>query len=104
MLKLLKKETLHRGVKFDLVAHTLQTAAGATIRRESIHHPGSVVVLPMLPGNRVVMVRNYRHTVDQILLELPAGTVEPNEPFEVTAARELTEETGYTAACWKKVS
>jgi ADP-ribose pyrophosphatase len=56
-----------------------------------------VVLLPLIDPDRVVLIENHRHTIGQTLLELPAGTREPNEPVEQTAQRELTEETGYRA-------
>lgn len=69
--------------------------------RHVIRHPGAVVVLPLREGPagcRVVAIRNRRVAVGEELLELPAGTMEPPEPPEVTAARELEEETGFHAA------
>ncbi len=60
-------------------------------------HPGAVVILPLLDAGRIVMIRNYRHSVQRELLELPAGTREPDEEPIETAARELVEETGYRA-------
>lgn len=67
------------------------------IRRDVVVHPGAVVILPLLGDDRIVMIRNYRHTVEQELLELPAGTREPDEQAIETARRELEEETGYRA-------
>ena len=65
--------------------------------RDVIVHPGAVVILPFLADDRIVMVRQYRHSVERELLELPAGTIEPNEKPIETARRELIEETGYEA-------
>ncbi|MFZ5829446.1 MAG: NUDIX hydrolase [Planctomycetota bacterium] len=70
---------------------------GSVHQREIVRHPGAVVVLPLLSHGRIVLLRNYRVAVGRTLIELPAGTCEPNEPAMVTAARELTEETGYRA-------
>lgn len=63
-----------------------------------MRHPGAVTVLPLLEDGRVCLVRNYRVAVDQTLIELPAGVVEPGEDPAETARRELAEETGYRAA------
>jgi ADP-ribose pyrophosphatase len=82
--------------RFSVVRHVEQTDRG-TVFREVVHHPGAVTILPRLPDGRIVMIRNYRVAVCQTLLELPAGTLEPGEDPDVTAARELAEETGYTA-------
>ncbi len=67
------------------------------ITRDVVVHPGAVVILPILDDRRIVMIRNYRYTVESELRELPAGTLEPNEKPIETARRELEEETGYRA-------
>tara|TARA_B100000700_G_scaffold6400_1_gene6820 strand:+ start:5862 stop:6389 length:528 start_codon:yes stop_codon:yes gene_type:complete len=66
-------------------------------KRQVIRHPGAVAILPMVDDNHICLIRNYRVSVGQDLLELPAGTLEPNEPHAITAKRELMEETGYRA-------
>jgi ADP-ribose diphosphatase len=71
--------------------------------RDLIHHPGSAVILPVLPDGRVLLIRQYRMAAGKRLWELPAGTRDPGEtPFQ-TARRELTEETGYRCSHWKKL-
>ena len=62
-----------------------------------LRHPGSAVILPLLDDGRVCLVRNYRVAIGRPLLELPAGTLEPDEDPLEAAARELAEETGYRA-------
>jgi ADP-ribose pyrophosphatase len=69
--------------------------------RAVIRHPGAVVLLPILSDGRICLIRNYRVSIAQTLLELPAGTLEPGEPPLQTAHRELAEETGYTAGKMK---
>ncbi len=95
-------ERLHHGRKFDLVRLTVPGPSGRPITREVVRHPGAVVVLPLLeaPGQpvRVVLIRNLRPAVGQSLVELPAGTLEPGEPPDACAGRELVEETGFAAA------
>jgi ADP-ribose pyrophosphatase len=81
----------------------MTTSSGKTITREVCLHPGAVIILPVLGDGRIVMIKNRRHTVFEELLELPAGTLERDaaghsEEPAPCAARELTEETGYTAA------
>ncbi|MCH7797895.1 MAG: NUDIX hydrolase [Planctomycetes bacterium] len=70
---------------------------GRTIDREIVRHPGAVLIVPQLDGDRLVLVRNWRVAVDDRLWELPAGTLEPGEAPQAAAARELEEETGYRA-------
>ena len=64
---------------------------------EVVEHPGGAVVIPLLSADEVVLVRQYRRPVDGELWELPAGMIDPGEEPLVAAARELREETGYTA-------
>jgi ADP-ribose pyrophosphatase len=74
-----------------------ETPDGQTHARDIIRHPGAVVILPVTEAGEIVMIRNYRPSVDRTLLEIPAGTMEPGEAAEICAGRELTEETGYRA-------
>lgn len=96
-------ETVYVGRRIRVEVDTLQAPDGRTIRRDAIRHPGAVVILPVLDAERVVLLRNFRFVVGDTLWEVPAGTVEPNEPLEACARRELLEETGYTAAKWRSL-
>lgn len=77
---------------------TRELADGTRHGRQIVRHPGAVTILPMVDDEHVCLIRNYRVSVDDTLIELPAGTREPHEPPEQTAHRELIEETGYEAA------
>jgi len=66
--------------------------------RETVVHPGSVVLLPLLDDGRILLIRNHRFSVGRTLLELPAGTREPGEDPALCAMRELEEETGFRAS------
>ena len=81
-----------KGVRFDVCQLTVQDHT-----KEAILHPGAAVILPIKADGTVVMIRNERFVVGETLLELPAGTIDPGEAPLKTAARELTEETGYVA-------
>jgi ADP-ribose pyrophosphatase len=70
---------------------------GGTRKRQIVRHPGAVTILPLVSGDQVCLIRNYRIAVGQTLIELPAGTLEPGEDPAHTAERELIEETGYRA-------
>jgi len=71
--------------------------------REIVDHPGAVVITPILDDGRVCLIHNYRVAVGRTLVELPAGTLEKGEDPEATAARELSEETGYRAESIEKL-
>lgn len=93
-----REEILHRGAKFDFARVTMIGRGGAEISREVVRHPGAVCVCPLLDtpgGQQLVLIRNTRFTIEQTLLELPAGTLEAGEDPAVAATRELEEETGY---------
>lgn len=92
-----------RGNRFDVHEMELTGSDGQVYHREVIRHPGAVVLLPLIDRDTVVLIKNHRPTVGETLLELPAGTREVDEPAETTAARELIEETGYTAGRLEKV-
>ncbi len=94
------REIVHVGRKIRVAVDTTTAPDGTVIRRDMIFHPGAVVILPLLGDGNVVLLRNHRFVIGETLWELPAGTVEPSEPLEECAKRELAEETGYTAEKW----
>ena len=98
------RQILFTGKKVQLALETTTLPGGETLQREVILHPGAVVILPLVDDGRVCLVRNYRFSVAETLLELPAGTLEPSEAPETAAARELEEETGYRAGQWRKLA
>ena len=65
-------------------------------KREIVKHPGAVAVIAMTEEEKIVFVEQYRKPLERSLIEIPAGKLEPNEAPEITAVRELEEETGYT--------
>lgn len=95
--KILKSETLYQGPVFGVRRDEVLEPGGIRTIREVITHPGSVVVLPVLPDGRILLIRQYRHATRQFLWELVAGRMEAGESPKRAAARELIEETGYRA-------
>ena len=77
----------------------VERSDGHRTTREIVEHPGAVAILAW-DGERLAMVRQWRHATGQVLLEVPAGTLEPDEPPDETARRELAEEVGLAAATW----
>lgn len=90
-------EVLLTTAKFRVVRENIASPSGRVKTRDIIRHPGACVIVPLLDDGRVCLIRNWRVAVNQTLIELPAGTLEPPEPPGVTAERELIEETGYRA-------
>src|ERR1700751_1824497 len=76
---------------------------GTRAIREIVAHPGSVVVLPVFDDGKILIIRQYRYAAGQFMWELVAGHREPDEHFRRGAARELREETGYTARRYRKL-
>jgi len=88
-----RSEVLYQG-KLKAVRDTLEYPDGRCHPHETIEHPGAVVILPLTANGSVVFVEQYRHSIRQSILELPAGTLEKGEDPSVCAARELMEEIG----------
>jgi len=88
---------VYEGPVFGVRRDEVIEPTGVRAKREVITHPGSVVVLPVLPDGRIVMIRQYRHATRQFLWELVAGRIDEGENPRKAAARELIEETGYRA-------
>ncbi len=104
----LSSKTVYKGRVFWVTADEVSEPGGVTARRDVIRHNGSVVILavdtktnPADPG--ILLIRQYRHAAEKILLELPAGRIEPGEKLIPAAKRELIEETGYRAKRWSKL-
>lgn len=90
---------IHDGRYLTLRVDEVERADGRRATREVVEHPGAVAMLAW-DGERLAMVRQWRHATGQVLLEIPAGTLEPGEPPAETARRELAEEVGLHAATW----
>lgn len=98
----LASEVLLDGSFLHVRRDTVRLPTGDTATREFVVHPGAVAVVPIAADGRLVLVRQWRHPVGQVLLEFPAGKIDPGEARRTTAARELREETGYRAAEWAR--
>jgi ADP-ribose pyrophosphatase len=87
----------YRGNLFSFVSEDVTLPNGSRTELSIVRHPGSTAVVPLFDDNTVLMERQYRHAVEEYLLEIPAGTMEPGEQPLNCAGRELEEETGYVA-------
>lgn len=88
-------EVLFVARRFRVVRRVQKTADGVGYVREIVDHAGAVAIVPIVGTDQVCLIRNYRIAVGETLWEIPAGTLEPNEPPLDNARRELIEETGY---------
>ena len=99
----LDSKVLYEGKIFSLRRDIVIEPGGVRAERDIIVHPGSVVVLPVFPDGRLLLIRQYRHSVGEFLWELVAGRKEPKENPVAAAKRELAEETGYRAKRLRKL-
>ena len=93
-----RKKRVWRGRAVNFDVDTVRLPDGKIATREYLSHPGAVGVVPFLDKDTVVLVRQYRHPVGEVTLELPAGKLDARESVLTCVKRELAEETGYTAA------
>ena len=103
-LKVLNHKIVYSGKVFNTVVDEVEYESGNKTIREVAEHPGGAVVAPMLPDGRIIFVYQYRYPLNTHLYELPAGKLEPGEPPEICAARELEEEAGYVAGRLEKLT
>ena len=94
--KTLKSEKIYEGAIINLRRDKV-TVQGGTSYREIIEHNGGAVIAALTEDKKLVMVRQYRKPADKVMLEVPAGKIDPGEKPLEAAVRELKEETGYTA-------
>jgi ADP-ribose pyrophosphatase len=92
-----------RGHFLHLIQDTVRVSDGVVSIREYLKHPGASMMIPLFENGDVILERQWRHPLKRAFLEFPAGKLNPNESPLACAKRELTEETGLTAARWDKL-
>ncbi len=95
-------QELLRGHFLHAMRDTVRLPDGKEAFREYVIHPGAVMVVAELPDGRLVLERQFRYPVKAVMVEFPAGKLDPGEDALACAQRELLEETGYTARQWAR--
>lgn len=102
----LSSSELCRGKLLRVLSDTVELPGGAHATREYVVHPGAVMVVPLLVDEqgdvRLVLERQFRYPVKRVMIEFPAGKLDPDETCFACAQRELSEETGYSACSWAR--
>jgi ADP-ribose pyrophosphatase len=91
---------LSKGNFLEVRRDDVRLPDGSQATREYVVHPGAVAIVPLLDDGRLVLERQFRYPVGRVLLEIPAGKIDPGEDTLACAQRELLEETGYRAREW----
>lgn len=99
-------EEVYRGQFLHAYRDQVVLPNGKQATREYVRHPGAVMVVPLLDDGsgqiQLVLERQYRYPVGRVMIEFPAGKLDPGETVQACAERELLEETGYTARAWAR--
>jgi ADP-ribose pyrophosphatase len=96
----LTRETVFRGQLLHVVHDTVRLPSGREGSRELVLHPGAACIVPEFDDGRLLLEVQWRHPVGRVMVEFPAGKLDPGENPLVCAQRELKEETGFWARSW----
>ncbi len=99
----LESETVFAGKLLEVRRDRVRLPDGGEATREFVVHPGAVLVVPVLDDGRLVVERQSRYPIGRVMVEFPAGKIDPGESPLATARRELVEEAGYAAEKWRKL-
>lgn len=97
MTKMISCDKVYSGRVLDVGIEQHEMPDGRVASFEIIRHPGGAAVLPVLADGRILLIRQFRPAIGEMVYEIPAGRIEANESAEECAARELIEEAGYCA-------
>ncbi len=95
MERTLSSQLIYEGRAVKLRVDTVKTAGGRETTREIVEHSDCVAIIAVDADDNVLLVKQFRKSVEKELLEIPAGGIEPGEDPETTVGREMREETGY---------
>lgn len=101
--KTMKSEKIYEGRIINLRVDTVELPNKKYSKREIVEHPGAVGIIAITKDNEVILVKQYRKPIEDTLLEIPAGKLEPKEDPQECAIRELEEETGFATDNVQKI-
>lgn len=101
--KTMKCERIYEGRIINVRVDTVELPNKRYSKREIVEHPGAVGIIPITSEGKIILIKQFRKPVEEVLLEIPAGKIEPNEEPELCARRELEEETGFTTKNLEKL-
>ncbi|WP_053957369.1 NUDIX domain-containing protein [Inediibacterium massiliense] len=93
----IKTDMIYKGKIINLRVDTVKLPDEKSGTREIIEHPGASCIVPITENKKIIMVKQFRKPIEEILIEIPAGKLDEGEDPYDCAIRELKEETGYTA-------
>lgn len=94
-IKRIKRELKYQGSILNIYLDSMKLPDGSIEQWDHIDHKSAAAVVPVLPDGRIILVRQFRNSLDKYTLEIPAGGIEAGESTLLAAKRELEEETGY---------
>ena len=100
---LLDRKSIYEGRVIQVSVDTVDLPNGVRLPLEIVRHPGGAAVVALDDRDRICMLRQYRHAAGGYIYELPAGKLEPGEPPESTARRELVEEAAVSGGHWESL-
>jgi ADP-ribose pyrophosphatase len=99
----IERKMIYEGRVIKVSVDTVELPNGMRIPLELVRHPGGAAEVAIDADNRVCLLRQYRYAAGGYIYELPAGKLEPEEPPETTARRELVEEGSVSASEWSSL-
>jgi len=102
--KINSRITVHQSRVFNLIRENVTLDNGITADLEFLEHPGATAVIAMTNDSRILLLKQYRHSLREYIWEIPAGTIDPQESVISCAKRELIEETGFSAGQWQHLA
>ena len=102
-VKVNDRKLVYKGRVFNLFCDNVTLTNGRSVNLDIIRNPGAAAIVAVTENNEIILLKQYRYAAKDFIWEIPAGTLDPEEPHIMCAQRELIEESGYYAKEWKKI-